>query len=99
MTRNKAIPIKIKRVVQTGEKIQLGGLKLGLLIPAYQVSIEGVVKSEPIKPIKSGGIKEMMNNLIFCFFIFFIITIPLLYPSITSLTKGGKDYRVKVQIV
>lgn len=90
------MPIKIKSVVQTGEKIQLGGLKLGLLRFAYQVSIEGVVKSEPIKPIKSGGINEMINNLMFCFFIFFIITTPLLYPPIFSLTKGNKGYKVKV---
>jgi hypothetical protein len=38
----------------------------------------------------------MINNLMFCFFIFFIITTPLLYPPIFSLTKGNKGYKVKV---
>jgi hypothetical protein len=31
------IPIRMKSIVQTGAKTQLGGLKLGFLISGYQV--------------------------------------------------------------
>ena len=40
-------------MVQTGAKIQFGGLKPGLVKDAYQVGIAGVVKIEPTKPTSS----------------------------------------------
>ena len=46
----KEIPIKTNKVIQTGEKIQLGGLKAGLLRLTYQVDTQEVVKKEPITP-------------------------------------------------
>ena len=52
-TKNKAIPIKANKIVQTGPKIQLGGLKDGLTIVLYQVAIDGEVKIEPITPAAS----------------------------------------------
>jgi hypothetical protein len=35
---------------QTGPNTQFGGVQEGLTKPAYQVGIEGVVKSDPTKP-------------------------------------------------
>ena len=43
-------PIRIKSVIQTGENIQFGGLKVGFSKAAYHVEIEGKVKNEPITP-------------------------------------------------
>ncbi len=50
------MPIKTYNVVQTGAKIQFGGLKKGLFNPAYQVGMAGVVASEPIAPINKQAI-------------------------------------------
>ena len=61
------IPIKIKRIVQTGAKSQFGGLKLGLFKVEYQVEIAGVVKTEPIKPTN-----RQIRIEIIIFFIFFL---------------------------
>lgn len=47
-TRYKAIPINTYNKVQTGPKIQLGGLKNGLFNDAYQPGIEGDVNKDPI---------------------------------------------------
>ena len=38
------------RVIHTGEKTQLGGVKDGLVREAYQVGMEGVVNSDPTNP-------------------------------------------------
>ena len=62
--------MKIKSVVQTGAKSQLGGLKDGLAKEAYQVGIEGVVKIEPRKPVARQTKREMIN-----FFIIYLILI------------------------
>ena len=43
-TKNKAMPINAYNVVQTGAKIQLGGLNQGLLARAYQPLTPDVVK-------------------------------------------------------
>ena len=56
----KAIPIMIKSIVQTGPKIQFGGLNAGLLIVVYQPGILGVVKSEPIALAKNTMAMEIM---------------------------------------
>jgi hypothetical protein len=40
----------VKRVTQTGAKIQLGGVKKGFFKDAYQVGIAGVVKTDPMRP-------------------------------------------------
>lgn len=47
-TKKSEIPIKTKRVVQTGPKIQLGGLNEGLFKVVYQPCIEEIVSTEPI---------------------------------------------------
>ena len=52
-TKNKAMPIKTNNVVHTGPKIQFGGEKLGLMMPAYQVGIDWTVKIEPMIPASS----------------------------------------------
>ena len=44
------MPIKKKSEVQTGPKTELGGLNDGLLKAAYQMGMDGAVKSEPMKP-------------------------------------------------
>jgi hypothetical protein len=49
-TKKAEIPISKKRVVHTGAKTQLGGLKVGLTKVAYQVGIAGVVKIDPKTP-------------------------------------------------
>jgi hypothetical protein len=48
--RKRDIPMRMKRVVHTGPKTQLGGLKDGFCMEAYQVGIEGVVNREPANP-------------------------------------------------
>jgi len=50
----------IKSIVQTGPKIQLGGLNDGLFKVAYQPGILGVVKSEPTALAKNTMAMEMM---------------------------------------
>jgi hypothetical protein len=59
-TRYREIPIKINNVVQTGPKIQLGGLKDGLFKALYQELIDGVVKIAPTTPANSQII--MLNR-------------------------------------
>lgn len=49
-TRYKEIPINRYNVIQTGPKIQFGGLKLGLFKVINQVETEDEVKKEPIIP-------------------------------------------------
>ena len=44
------IPIKRKSVVQTGPNTESGGVIDGFFMAAYQVGMEGVVKSEPTNP-------------------------------------------------
>lgn len=44
-TSHAAIAISVYSTVQTGPKIQFGGLKLGLASPAYQPGIAGAVKT------------------------------------------------------
>ena len=50
--RYNEIPIKIYKVVHTGPNIQLGGLKLGLIIVENQLFTPVIVKKEPINPAK-----------------------------------------------
>jgi hypothetical protein len=64
------MPIRTKRVVQTGAKIQSGGLNDGFVRVAYQVGIEGLVKIEPIKPANRQIVKlvtslRVSGNLVF----------------------------------
>ena len=49
-TRKRDIPISKNRVIQTGEKIELGGVKAGLVRVLYHVGIAGVVNREPMNP-------------------------------------------------
>ncbi len=68
------MPIKVKRVVHTGAKSQLGGLKEGLLTFAYQVSMEEAVAIPPIEP-KATQTKMLIISLtvkdgLFILFIF-----------------------------
>jgi len=62
--------MRIKRVVQTGPKSQLGGLKEGLFKVAYQVGMEGVVKKEPINPAERQTRTEIINFQKLLIFIF-----------------------------
>jgi hypothetical protein len=48
--RNREMPIRVYRLIQTGLKSQLGGEKTGLFNVAYQVGIAGMVKKEPNNP-------------------------------------------------
>lgn len=48
-------------MVQTGAKIQFGGLKLGLFNKAYQDEIEGVVTKDPAKATKKVRAKELIS--------------------------------------
>ncbi|MCT4617048.1 MAG: hypothetical protein N4A38_02445 [Candidatus Gracilibacteria bacterium] len=52
-------------IVQTGQKIQLGGLKKGFSKFVYQESIEFIVKNEEINPIKRGMDKDKVSLYIF----------------------------------
>ncbi len=61
-TRNRDTPIRINRVVQTGANNQLGGVKKGLFRVAYQVGIEGDVKTEPMKPA-NWQMTRLITNL------------------------------------
>jgi hypothetical protein len=63
-TRNNDMPIRRKRMVQTGPKIQLGGLKTGLLMVRYHVLTELKVKKEPIIPASWQIATEMISKSI-----------------------------------
>ena len=49
-TKYREIPIRVKRVIQTGPKTQFGGVKVGFCMVSYQVEIDGVVNKEPMMP-------------------------------------------------
>ena len=59
--KNKLMPISTKSVVQTGAKIQFGGLNPGLLSVAYQVAIFGVVNKVPMLPTTRTITRELMS--------------------------------------
>lgn len=48
-------------MVQTGPKIQFGGLNAGLFIVVYQLLTELEVKKEPIKPISKGIVIDVAS--------------------------------------
>jgi len=48
--RKREIPMRTNRLIHTGEKTQLGGVKDGLAREAYQTGMEGVVNSDPTNP-------------------------------------------------
>ncbi len=52
-TRNAAIPMRAKRVVQTGPNTQFGGASSGLASVLYQSAIEEVVNIAPVMPASS----------------------------------------------
>ena len=60
-TKYKEIPIKTNKIVHTGPKIQLGGLKKGLFKPLYHDPICEIVKTEPIIPANSQIITLTKN--------------------------------------
>jgi len=51
-------------VVQTGAKIQLGGLKEGLLIVVYQVSMEEAVAIPPTEPKTTQAMMLMISLMV-----------------------------------
>lgn len=65
-TKYAAIPINKNRIVQTGANTQLGGAMLGFLIVAYQVSMFGLVKIDPINPALRL-ITTLINNFVISF--------------------------------
>jgi hypothetical protein len=93
------IPIKVKSVVQTGAKIQFGGEKTGLANPAYQVAIDGVVKTEPTIPatwqIKIA--KIAFETLLI--FIFFKINSPILILRPFALNNKNEPFKRIVFVV
>lgn len=52
--------MRANRIVQTGPKRKLGGLKNGFSKEAYQVGIEGIVKIVPADPM---AIETMTKRL------------------------------------
>lgn len=60
-TKYKEIPIKRKRIVQTGPNTTLGGLKTGLFKVLYQLDIAGIVMMEPINPTNCGITIDTIN--------------------------------------
>ena len=60
-TKNAAIPMSAKSVVQTGPNTHAGGLNAGRARVAYQVEIEGVVNTEPMMPATSETIMAMIS--------------------------------------
>jgi len=48
-------------VIQTGPKMELGGVKAGFFRPLYQVGIAGVVKIAPIPPAPSQMTMLIIN--------------------------------------
>jgi hypothetical protein len=57
-----ANPIKKNRIVHTGPNNQLGGVKYGLFRNTYQVGIFGIVKTDPIDPIKIDPIVNIPDS-------------------------------------
>ena len=60
-TRKRAIPINIKRVVQTGPNSQLGGAHAGFAKIVYHVGMDDMVATEPIKPAINGINRDIIN--------------------------------------
>jgi hypothetical protein len=69
------MPIRTKRVVQIGAKIQSGGLNDGFIRVAYQVGIEGPVKIEPIKPANRQIVKLVTSLRVSDSLLFLIISL------------------------
>lgn len=59
------MPIRKYRTIQTGPKIQAGGLRTGLLSVLYQVGIEEIVKNDPAIPANSETAIAVINLIIF----------------------------------
>ena len=70
-TKYNEMPIKTYNVIQTGPKIQLGGLKIGFCKVRYQVETELEVNTEPIKAASKGIKIDITNFTKFIFFIFY----------------------------
>jgi len=49
------------KIVQTGAKIDEGGVKKGLFNPWYQIGTDGKVKIDPITPVSNGRNIEIKN--------------------------------------
>ena len=64
-----ATDIKIYKIVHTGPKTQLGGLKLGKRISEYQGSLKAVVVKPPIAEAKKVMVKMINNDKYLLFFI------------------------------
>ena len=64
------MPMRANKAVQTGPKIQAGGLRAGLVRVAYQVGIDGIVNTEPIIPANSEATMAMINLNVLIVFIY-----------------------------
>lgn len=62
------MPIDIYKVVQTGAKMELGGLIAGLLIVGYHVLTDSIVKKPPSAPMASGIKRQIRNGKKWNFF-------------------------------
>jgi len=70
-----ATAIKIYSVVQTGAKIQSGGLKEGLFILEYQGSLDILVEKPPIAEAANVIIIKLNNDV----YLFLIIKLIIIY--------------------
>jgi len=61
-------------IVQTGQKIQFGGLKNGLFKSKYQLSIEFKVKYEETNQTKSGN---KIDNIILVYLFIILVIIKI----------------------
>ncbi len=69
-TRNAAIPISTNNAVHTGPNTHAGGLSAGLMILAYQLAMDGAVKTEPMIPASSETTIAMMSlNMLLSFMV------------------------------
>lgn len=64
-----ATPMSRNKVVHTGPKTQFGGLNKGFSKEAYQPSMAGAVKIEPIRPANSDMTTNLIIKTIFLIFI------------------------------
>lgn len=63
--------IKKNNKVQIGAKIQLGGLKNGLLSDWYQLLMDGVVTLDPRKAVKKHTNNDSINQAVLFLFILY----------------------------
>jgi hypothetical protein len=82
------MPINMNNAVQTGAKIQLGGVIGGRFISRYQVFTDWLVAKEPIKPAPSVITREIISFIISNFIYYLLGYIKFLSTSIFVAGRG-----------